>query len=78
MNSAFLSAGEKGIKIISLVVNRSPHTVFIMPKTETFEDINKMFEPILKMTDAKITPVMPMALDLIVHQAPFRNRYRIN
>ena len=54
---------EKGIKILSLVVNRSPHTVFIMPKTETFEDINKMFEPILTMTDAKITPVMPMALD---------------
>ena len=63
MRSAFLSAGEKGIKIISLVVNRRSHTIYMVAESETFEDIDKMFEPTLTMTDAKITPVMAMTLD---------------
>ena len=68
----FFSAGEKGIKIHSIVVNRPSHKVYMMAESETFEDIEKMFEPILTMTDAKITPVMPMTLDWIIHQFPFR------
>ena len=63
MRSAFHSAGEKGIKIHSLVMNRPSHTVFMVAESETFEDINKMFEPILTKTDAIITPVMPMPLN---------------
>ena len=59
----FLSAEEKGIIIHSLVVNRPSHTVFMVAESDNFEDIDKMFEPILTMTDAKITPVMPMTLD---------------
>ena len=43
-----------------------------MAESETFEVIDKMFEPILTMTDAKITPVMPMTLDWKVLQVPFR------
>jgi len=35
----------------------------MMAESETSEDIDKMFEPILTMTDAKITPAMPMNLD---------------
>ena len=61
--SAFHSAEEKGIKIHSLVMNRPSHTVFMVAESETFEDIDKMFEPILTMTDAIITPVMPMPLN---------------
>ena len=63
MRSAFHSAEEKGIKIHSLVMNRPSHTVFKVAESETFEDIDKMFEPILTMTDAIITPVMPMPLN---------------
>ena len=63
LGSAFLSAEEKGIKIHSLVVNRPSHTVYMVAESETFEEIDKMFEPILTMTDAIITPVMPMTLD---------------
>ena len=63
MRSAFLSAEEKGIKIHSLIVNRPSHTVYMVAESETFENIDKMFEPILTMTDAIITPVMPMTLD---------------
>ena len=63
MRSAFNSAEEKGIKIHSLVMNRPSHTVFMVTESETFEDIDKMFEPILTMTDAIITPVMPMPLN---------------
>ena len=63
MRSAFLSAKEKGIKIHSLVVNRPSHTVYMVAESETFENIDIMFEPILTMTDAKITPLMPMTLD---------------
>ena len=63
MRSAFLSAEEKGIKIHSLVVNRPSHTVFMVAESETFENIDKMFEPILTMTDAKITPVMTLTLE---------------
>jgi hypothetical protein len=59
----FPSAEEKGIKIHSLVVNRPSHTVYMVAESETFEEIDKMFEPILTMTDAIITPVMPMTLD---------------
>ena len=59
----FLSAEEKGIIIHSLVVNRPSHTVFMVAESDNFKDIDKMFEPILTMTDAKITPVMPMTLD---------------
>ena len=43
-------------------MNRPSHTVYMVAESETFEDIDKMFEPILTMTDAKITPVMPMTL----------------
>jgi hypothetical protein len=46
-----------------LVMNRPSHTVFMVAESETFEDIDKMFEPILTMTDAIITPVMPMPLN---------------
>jgi len=35
----------------------------MMAESETFEVIDKMFELILTMTDAKITPVMPMTID---------------
>ncbi len=56
------SAGEKGIKIHSLVVNRPSHKVYMVDESETFEEIDKMIEPILTMTDTKITPVMPMTL----------------
>ena len=63
MRSAFQSTEEKGIKIHSLVMNRPSHTVFMVAESETFEDIDKMFEPILTMTDAIITPVMPMPLN---------------
>ena len=63
MRSAFHSAKEKGIKIHSLVMNRPSHAVFMFAESETFEDIDKMFEPILTMTDAIITPVMPMPLN---------------
>ena len=63
MRSAFHSAEEKGIKIHSLVMNRPYHTVFMVAESETFDDIDKMFEPILTMTDATITPVMPMPLN---------------
>ena len=63
MRSAFHSAKEKGIKIHSLVMNRPSHAVFIVADSGTFEDIDKMFEPILSMTDAIITPVMPMPLN---------------
>jgi len=44
-------------------VNSPSHTFYMVAKTETFEDIDKMFEPILTMTDAIITPVMHMTLD---------------
>ena len=60
MRSAFLSAREKGIKIISLVVNRPSHTIYMVAESEIFEDIDKMFQPTLTMTYAKITPVMPI------------------
>ena len=63
MRSAFHNAKEKGIKIHSLVMNRPSHTVFMVAESETFEDIDKMFEPILTMTDAIISPVMPMPLN---------------
>ena len=63
MRSAFLSAGEKGIKIHSLVVNRPSHNVYMVAESEIFQGIDKMFEPKLTMTDAKITPVMAMTLD---------------
>ena len=63
MRSAFHSTKEKGIKIHSLVMNRPYHAVFIAADSGTFEDIDKMFEPILTMTDAIITPVMPMPLN---------------
>ena len=63
MRIAFHSAEEKGINIHSLVMNRPSHTVFMVAESETFEDIDKMFEPILTMTDAIITPVMPMPLN---------------
>ena len=63
MRSAFHSAKEKGINIHSLVMNRPSHTVFMVAESETFEDIDKMFEPILTMTDAIFTPVMPMPLN---------------
>ena len=63
MRSAFHSAKEKGIKIHSLVMNRPSHVVFIVADSGTFEDIDKMFKPILTMTDAIITPVMPMPLN---------------
>ena len=67
----FLSAEEKGIIIHSLVVNRPSHTVFMVAESDNFEDIDKMFEPILTMTDAKITPVMPMTLDWVMHKILF-------
>ena len=63
MRSAFHSAKEKGIKIHSLVMNRPSHAVFMVADSGTYEDIDKMFEPILTMTDAIITPVMPMPLN---------------
>ena len=63
MRSAFHSAKEKGIKIHSLVMNRPSHADFMVADSGTFEDIDKMFEPILTMTDAIITPVMPMPLN---------------
>ena len=63
MRSAFLNAEGIGIKIHSLVVNRPSHTVYMIAESENFEDIDKMFEPILTMTDAKITPIMPMTFD---------------
>ena len=63
MRSAFLNAEEIGIKIHSLVVNRPSHTVYMIAESENFEDIDKMFEPILTKTDDKITPVLPMTLD---------------
>ena len=44
-------------------MNRPSHTVYMFAESETFEEIDKMFEPILTMTDAIITPVMPMTLD---------------
>ena len=44
-------------------MNRPSHTVFMVAESETFEDTDKKFEPILTMTDAIITPVMPMTLD---------------
>ena len=63
IRSAFLNAEEKGIKIHSLVANRASHTIYMVAESETFENIDKMFEPILTMAEAKITPVMPMTLD---------------
>ena len=63
MRSAFHSTKEKGIKIHSLEMNRPSHAVFMVADSGTFEDIDKMFEPILTMTDAIITPVMPMPLN---------------
>ena len=63
MRSAFLNAEEKGIKIHSLVTNRASHTIYMVAESDTFENIDKMFEPILTMAEAKITPVMPMTLD---------------
>ncbi len=63
MRNAFLNAEEIGIKIHSLVVNRPSHTVYMIAESENFEDIDKMFEPILTKTDDKITPVLPMTLD---------------
>ena len=44
-------------------MNRQSHSVYMLTESETFEDFDKMFKPILTMTDAKITPVMPMTLD---------------
>ena len=41
-------------------MNRPSHTVYMVAESDTFEDIDKMFEPTLTMTDAKITPVMPI------------------
>ena len=43
-------------------MNRPSHTVYMVAESETFEEIDKMFEPILTMTDATITPVMPLTL----------------
>ena len=63
MRSTFLNAEEKGIKIHSLVTNRPSHTIYMIAESETFEDLDKMFDPILTMTDAVITPVMPVSLD---------------
>ena len=63
MRNTFLSAEEKGIKIHSLLVNRPSHTIYMIAESETFEAIDKMFEPILTMTNAIITPVMTMTLD---------------
>ena len=44
-------------------MNRPSHADFMVADSGTFEDIDKMFEPILTMTDAIITPVMPMPLN---------------
>ena len=44
-------------------MNRPSQTVYMVAESETFEDIDKMFEPIQTMNDAIITPVMPMTLD---------------
>ena len=44
-------------------MNRPSHAVFMVADSGTCEDIDKMFEPILTMTDAVITPVMPMPLN---------------
>jgi hypothetical protein len=63
MRSAFLSTEENGVKIHFLGVNRKSHTVCMVAESETFEEIDKMFEPILTMTDPIITPVMLMTLD---------------
>ena len=63
MRSAVLNAQEKGIKIYSLVVKRPSHTVYMVAESDTFENIDKMFKPILTMADAIITSVMPMTFD---------------
>ena len=63
MKGAFLNAEEKGIKIHSLVTNRPSHTIWMIAESETLEAIDEMFDPILTMTDAIITPVMPVSLD---------------
>ena len=63
MRSTFLNAEEKGIKIHSLVTNRPSHTIYMIAESETFEAIDKMFDPILTMTDAIVTPVMLVSLD---------------
>ena len=60
MRGAFLNAEKQGIKIHSLVTNRPSHTIYMIAESETFEAIDKMFDPILTMTDAVITPVMPV------------------
>ena len=39
---------------------RPSHTIYMIAESETFEAIDKMFDPILTMTDAIITPVMPV------------------
>ena len=61
MHSSVLK--KKGIKIHYLFVNRPSNTVYMATESDKFEDIDRMFEPILTMNDAKITPVMPMTLD---------------
>ena len=63
MRGAFLNAKEKGIKIHSLVASRPSHTIWMIAESETFEAIDEMFDPIRTLTDAVITPVMPMPLD---------------
>ena len=63
MRSTFLNAEEKGIKIHSLVTDRPSHTIDMIAESEAFEALDKMFDPILTMTDAIINPVMPVSLD---------------
>ena len=61
--SPFLSVDGNSIKNYSHLVNKQPHKICMIAASETSDEIDKIFETILTMSDALITPVIPMTLD---------------
>ena len=55
---AFASASEKGATVHSVYVNRPEHTMFMVLKTVTLEQIDDFFDPLLEMAHTEISPVI--------------------
>jgi len=55
---AFPSASEKGVTVHSVYVNRPEHTMFMVLKTDTLEQVDDFFGPLLEMGHTEISPVI--------------------
>lgn len=58
MGSIVDKAGDFGIKVHARYANRLEHTNYYVIESDSMEDIDKLFEPLLTMGHWDITPVI--------------------